>query len=263
MAPLVRGSILRKFAIVVCCIVAAWVCAPLALAQHGTGRTPAAGVHVSAPPIYHVPISTQPVYHAPVSPRPILRAPISYAPISAPRITSATPAGVLGVSGFRPPRRPIRPFPPVIRIYVFPFVFGGPFFGFNSCWWRTCDLFWPTLSYVPEYAPANYVSSPVAEPPVYVYGEERPDLPQLYLNDGTMVSVTDYWVVDGQLHFTMIEQDGAKPEEQVIPFDALDLQKTIDLNTRRGFRFMLRNEPIEQYLRDHPDVTPPATAPPS
>jgi hypothetical protein len=52
------------------------------------------------------------------------------------------------------------------------------------------------------------------------------------------------------------EEDGTKAAEQVIPFDKRDLQKT-DENTRRGFRFVLRNEPFEQYLRDHPDVTPP------
>jgi hypothetical protein len=29
------------------------------------------------------------------------------------------------------------------------------------------------------------------------------------------------------------------------------------VNTRRGFRVVMRNEPLEQYLRDHPDLTPP------
>jgi hypothetical protein len=102
----------------------------------------------------------------------------------------------------------------------------------------------------------------VSETPVYVYGEERPDLPQLFLKDGTILNVTDYWLVDGQLHFTMIEEDRTKAAEHVIPFEALDLQTTVDANTRRGFRFMLRNEPFEQYLRDHPDGPPPVVAPP-
>jgi hypothetical protein len=68
----------------------------------------------------------------------------------------------------------------------------------------------------------------VYETPVYVYGEERPDLPQLFLKDGTILNVTDYWLVDNQLHFTMIEETGRKPAEHVIPFDALDLQTTVD-----------------------------------
>jgi hypothetical protein len=44
--------------------------------------------------------------------------------------------------------------------------------------------------------------------------------------------------------------------EHVRDFDALDLQTTIDVNTERGFRFTLRNEPLEQYLRNHPDASP-------
>jgi hypothetical protein len=101
----------------------------------------------------------------------------------------------------------------------------------------------------------------VYEIPVSVYGDERPDLPQLFLKDGTILNVTDYWLVDDQLHFTMIDENGPTAVEHVIAFDALDLQTTVDANTRRGFRFMLRNEPIEQYLRDHPEGPPPIVAP--
>jgi hypothetical protein len=101
----------------------------------------------------------------------------------------------------------------------------------------------------------------VYETPVYVYGEEWPDTPQIYLKDGTILNVTDYWLVDGQLHFTVTEEGDAKPVEQMMPFDAVDLQKTVDANTRRGFRFMLRNEPFEQYIRDHPEGPPPAVTP--
>lgn len=92
-------------------------------------------------------------------------------------------------------------------------------------------------------------------------GGEGHELPQLYLKDGTAYSVTDYWLVNGQMHFTMVEESGTKTVEQVIDFDELDLQKTIDVNTQRGFHFMLRNQPAEQYLRDHPDVGPPVGPP--
>src|SRR4051812_32551939 len=80
--------------------------------------------------------------------------------------------------------------------------------------------------------------------------------PTLFLNDGSILYVSDYWLVDSQLHFMMMEQEGVKPTEQVIPFDELDLQKTIDVNTQRGFRFILRNAPFEQYVRDHPEGPP-------
>jgi hypothetical protein len=97
---------------------------------------------------------------------------------------------------------------------------------------------------------------------VNVYGEERSDLPLLFLKDGTILNVTDYWLGDGQLHFTLLQENRTKPAEQVIPFDALDLQTTVDANTRRGFHFMLRNEPFEQYVRDHPDAPPSTETPP-
>ena len=235
MSPLVRRSILRKFLIVVSCTLAICVSTSLALAQHPAGRTAGGAVHTYAPPISHVPTSSPPMIHTP-----IVHAPIIYAP-SSPRISVAPFAGSLGTAGFRPPRRPIRRFPPVLVVYEPPY--GGPSWGLSSCGWATCDLFWSwPLNYTSvSPGPTNYVSQ-VYETTVNVYGEERSDLPQLFLKDGTILNVTDYWVVDDQLHFTMIEQTGTKPAEQSIPFEALDLQKTVDANTAKGFRFVPRND---------------------
>jgi hypothetical protein len=244
MSPLLHRSILKKFFVIVSCTLAVRFTTTPALAQHA--HTVGGGIHISAPPISHAPIS----------------APTVHAPIFTSRTSVGASAGAFGGAGFRP-RRPIRPFPPVLILYESPFLLGGPFWGLNSCW-ATCDLFWPwTLGYttVSSLGATNYIS-PEFEAPVYGYGEERPDLPQLFLKDGTILNVTDYWLVDDQLHFTMIDEEGAKPAEHVIPFDALDLQTTVDANTRRGFRFMLRNEPVEQYLRDHPEGPPPPVTPP-
>src|ERR1017187_4266133 len=102
MSPLLRRSILKKFLIVVSCTLAVCVPTPLALAQHPAVRTAGGAVHRSAPPISHV--LTSP-------------APIIYAPIYAPRISVGPSARALGTAGFRPPRRPIRPFPPVLVVY--------------------------------------------------------------------------------------------------------------------------------------------------
>jgi hypothetical protein len=172
-------------------------------------------------------------------------------------------------------------------IYVLrpPMLFGPGFsrfrfgLGFNSFWWP-CSPFWgwvfscnPLPFY--EYGFLNYESgynpdgqtflriyqNPEYENPSYLYDGEGRELPQLYLKDGTVFSVTDYWVVNGQMHFTEVEESGTKTIEQVIDFEELDLQKTIDENTQRGFHFMLRNEPAEQYLRDHPDVGSPVAPP--
>jgi hypothetical protein len=250
MPPSVHRSSAKKFAIVVCCILPVCVSTPV-LAQR-TVAPPAGGVvHTSAPPILHTPIS----------PARIMHSPIVGAPIFTPRMQTGSYARVGTTRIF--PRRPIPRFPPVFVLYESPAFRGGPFWGWNSCWLASCDLFWPwTLDYttVSSPGPTNYVYQ-VYQTPEY-YGEERPDLPQLFLKDGTVLNVTDYWLVDDQLHFTMIEEEGGKPVEHLIPFDALDLQKTVDVDTGRGFRFMLRNEPFEQYVRDHPEGPPPLITPP-
>src|SRR5579864_7896719 len=258
MSPLIRRSILKKILIVVSCALAICVSTTLALAQHPVGHPTAGAVHTYAPPISHVPISSPPMIHAP-----IVRAPIIYSPSSL-RIPVAPLAGALGRAGSYLPRRPIHRFPPVLIIFESPALLGGPFWGLNSCWWATCDSFWSWplgSTTVSSPGPTNYISQ-TYETTVNVYGEEREDLPQLFLKDGTILNVTDYWLVDGQLHFTMTDRKGTQPAEQMIPFDALDLQTTVDANTRRGFHFMLRNEPVDQYLRDHPDAPPSTATPP-
>ena len=91
--------------------------------------------------------------------------------------------------------------------------------------------------------------------PTYVFvGSTTTDHPQLVLNDGTTYAVTDYWRADDQLHFVTLEDDGTKSVEHTVPFSDLNVQGTIDADTPRGFRFFLRDEPIEQWLRDHPPV---------
>jgi len=148
-----------------------------------------------------------------------------------------------------------------------PFFRFGPGWGFNPFWWPAYSPFWGWgfgCSALPFYGygfgsygyPLTYVCPP------YPYREEGRELPQLYLKDGTVYNVTDYWLVNGQIHFTTVEEGGTKSVEHVIGFDELDLQTTIDVNMRRGLRFVLRNEPLEQYLRDHPDLTPPDGPPP-
>ena len=111
----------------------------------------------------------------------------------------------------------------------------------------------------PTYEPPTYSEPP--EPYSYGSGSGR-ELPQLFFKDGSVYLVTDYWLVEGQIHFITVEDVGAKSVEHVIPFDDLDLQRTIDVDTRLGFKFVLRNEPVGQYLQHHPDANPPTTPPP-
>ena len=128
-----------------------------------------------------------------------------------------------------------------------------------------CGSFWTwefTGCYgTPTYQLAYENPPQPIETRVYVYGGEPREQVQLFLKDGRIYSATDYWFVNGQVHFSMIAEleDGARRSvEHVIGFDELDLQKTVDVNTRRGFRLVMRDEPWQQYLRDHPDANPPA-----
>ena len=239
--------------------VTAFLASTPTVAQHPVApppHPPAAPMHVYAPPVYHAPVVSTPIMRPPV-----------YAPITTPlRATPISSRGPLRSGIVLPPVRPIRPIrpiPPLIIIYTPPLLFAQPFWGFNGCWDLNCNWFWPwTIEYtnISSPGPTNYVSQ-ASETPIYVYGDEREDRPQLYLKDGTILNVSDYWVVDNQLHFK-VEETGVRPVEQVVPFEELDLQKTIDVNTQRGFRFLLRNEPFERYLRDHPDGPPAAAVPP-
>jgi len=251
----VRRSCFTRSALLVSAVL---VLTRVSSAQHPVApipHQPVAPVHVAPPPVYHPPV-VQP---------PMARPPVSYAPIYVSPRSGIVPSTTgLGTHVVLPrPIRPIRPRPPAIFIYSPSFVLGEPFWNANYCRWGSCDPLWPWaygFTIISSPGPVNYVSQPV-ETPAYQYGGEREDFPQLFLKDGTILNVTDYWVVDGQLHFKMIEAIGQKPAEQAIPFEELDLQQTIDANTRRGFRFVLRNEPVDEYLLHHPEGPPPALTP--
>jgi hypothetical protein len=134
-------------------------------------------------------------------------------------------------------------------------------------WYYECSGFLPDYNYgfgynaypsEPEYSQPQLE---IQNQPIYYYGEENSQYVRLFLKDGTIYNVTDYWLVNGELHFKLLVDDGTKLVEQAIDFGQLDLQKTIDVNTARGFRFVLRNEPLEQYLKDHPSTESPSEAP--
>jgi hypothetical protein len=243
------GSILRKILIVVGTgLSCAWVQAPAASAQHVPVRTGAhvggsahigGGTHVGAPRITAPPPSRAAVPRGRiyVGPRPV---------------------GV-GSFGFRFRQRPIfRVRRPVF--FAAPYV--GVGLGFDSFGWPACGPAWDwgfgcTSAPFYGFGFENYVAVQPYENAAYLLGQEDRELVWLFLKDGTVRSVTDYWFVNGQVHFSTIADAGPK-SEQVIGEDELDLQRTIDVNTRRGFRIVQRDAPWQQYLRDHPDQTPPA-----
>jgi hypothetical protein len=231
-----RVSTPRKILMVAACVLAcAWVQTPLALAQR-VGHV-GGGVH-----------------------------PRSAGPVGAPRVAPAPasrPMFLHSHGGF--PERP----PLFSRPSFFlrtPFLWSWQ--AFNSSWWLYCGPIWGWNSgcddlFYSAHTTEHYLAPPLTYvSPVYVYSLDGHQLVQLYLKDGTVYSVNDYWFVDKEIHFTLLDESATKTIEQVISFDDLDVQRTIDVNTHRGFRVVMRSEPLEQYLRDHPDLTPPPLEPP-
>jgi hypothetical protein len=98
---------------------------------------------------------------------------------------------------------------------------------------------------MPNYSPEGRSVPPTNGYPTQRHDRERRGLSQLYLKDGTVYNVTDYWLENGQIHFTIPEEGGTKSVQHAIGFDELDLQRTVDVNTQRGFGFVLRSEPME------------------
>ncbi len=240
----------------------------------------------AAPPAPLQPAGAHPVVTRPATPfRPAVAAPWNNSFLVRQPAIQVLPRPF--TVGYLPTHRPISPRHPFLP--VFPVappilgVFGVPFFGLGFGWgvyggpWLGCEplLYWGYgCNGLPayEYGPGTY-AAPVqpyaAQPqmqiqnaPVYYYGEPNSQYPELVLKDGTTYFVTDYWLENGELHYKTVEEQGTKVAEHTIDFDQLDLQTTIDVNTERGFRFVLRNEPLEQYLIDHPASDAPDAARP-
>jgi hypothetical protein len=122
--------------------------------------------------------------------------------------------------------------------------------------------------FIPYYVPVPFqypVPDPVPYPvwnfitpsPTYVFvGSASPSHPQLVFKDGTTYTVTDYWRVEDQLHFITIEEGGTKSVPHTVSFGDLDVQRTTDTNAAQGFRFVVRDQPIEQWLEHHTQRAP-------
>ena len=246
----------RTFLIAICALAPLWVKAPIALAQSAPHAAPSPGARMAAPPHLVTP--------PPHPPRFALAPPIGYSfpprfhPLPNPLVTGMTVP-------FRFPLHPI----------FFPrrFRFGSPFLGtqffqggiglgFTTWWMPNCSPDWAFGYYCSGLPPANssfvnYFTLQPYQPSVYSYTPEGQPLVWLFLKNGTVYSVTDYWFVNGQLHFITIEESGAKSAEQAISSSDLDVQKTVDVNTRRGFRVVMRDQPLDQYIRNRPGTIPP------
>lgn len=95
-----------------------------------------------------------------------------------------------------------------------------------------------------------YINYALATPNYVFLGTASSSYPQLVFNDGIRYTVADYWRVDDELHFITVEEGGTKFVPHTVPFGDLDLDQTKDRAKAEGFRFVIRDKPIEQWLED-------------
>jgi len=67
---------------------------------------------------------------------------------------------------------------------------------------------------------------------------ERP-ITLLQLVDGSMYGLTDYWVKDGELHYTTTYGG-----QNSLPLERIDFEKTVQLNADRGVPFVVRPQSV-------------------
>jgi hypothetical protein len=139
-------------------------------------------------------------------------------------------------------------------------VFVGPRFRAHLGIFPRHHYFDPFRYFVLDFTtPYSAYESIVPFSPTYFFlPSESASHPQLIFKDGTMYTVADYWRVDDQLHFITVEEGGTKSVPHTAPFGDLDVQRTTDADAKQGFRFLVRDEPIDQWLQHHARHTPAA-----
>jgi len=152
----------------------------------------------------------------------------------------------------------------------------GPGWGWGWGWdpyWY--DPWWPGYVYAP--APYPYPTDPIYSDNVRprsnsstssVYGDDNPAMGDydpaspsrdsynrnsnpptgnvalstptvlIYLKDGTTFAASDYWIADGKLHY-YVNYSG----ESTVDMDQLDVQRTVDENSKRNVQFTLKPKP--------------------
>jgi hypothetical protein len=73
----------------------------------------------------------------------------------------------------------------------------------------------------------------------------------IYLKNGTMYAATDYWFAGNKLHYVV-----ASGAESAVDIDQCDLQRTVDVNAKRGVPFALNPKPQSQSLQAAPASSP-------
>lgn len=147
-----------------------------------------------------------------------------------------------------------------------PFGLFGPWYGgYNFAPYGSSFLFMPPAENLPpafgDYLPnTNYAPSYIFEPeplpvpeeaPPSANGSEAQPVADLVLKDGTVFGVTSYWLVNDRLFYITTYKI-----QSSIPIDQLNLQKTVDMNWKRGVAFTLTPQAPNQEQQPNPDLQP-------
>jgi len=148
-----------------------------------------------------------------------------------------------------------------------PFGLCGPWYSsYNCAPYGSSFLFMPPVDNLQpafgDYLPnTNYAPSYTFEPGPLPVPEEAPPsangseaiqpVVNLVLKDGTVFGVTSYWLVNDRLFYITTYEI-----QSSIPIDQLDLQKTVDMNWKRGVAFTLTPQPPEQEPQQNPQLQP-------
>jgi len=239
----------------------------------------AGGIRVGAQPAFHPIVGG--VIPAPAMPRPVNGRPVTFAARSGAALTD--PHGPYGGMIF-PPFHPFGHFHHgfgfgygfgfrqcfVINPCGFGFgggygLFGGyGLYGYGNGW------FYPvydeeeatepgvpeTYPTVPDFTAEYYDSLPPYLPPAPENEEAQAQtgpLIELVLNDQTVFPVMSYWLKDNRLYYITTYNI-----QTSIPLSDLDLQKTVDMNYKRGVTFSLTPQPPQtQEKPQQPDTPQP------
>jgi hypothetical protein len=134
----------------------------------------------------------------------------------------------------------------------------GPHFRWHSGIYPGYHRFDPFRYFVQDFAPPPPPSELIVPfaPTYFFVPSTSTSHPRLVFKDHMTYTVEDYWRADDQLHFITSEDGGAKSVPHTVPFTDLDVEATTAALAAQGFKFRVRDEPIDQWLQHHAQDLP-------
>jgi len=80
----------------------------------------------------------------------------------------------------------------------------------------------------------------------------------IYLKSGAVYTVRDYWMVDGELHFILVNGF-----QNSVDLEQVDLQRTNSENAKSGVKFIYKSEPGKTAPAPDRNAMPPGASAPA